>query len=528
MSVTEDSNRGIAVSGWIRKLAIVGLIAGIAWKLGTDGRSIAGNIGRPLVSYSQGPASDRSVLDTQLYNVSRATLSAPRDLGQGGAIETLSDEVVLVTRRGDFFLLNEEAGGFEAISWAPPAAIVEDGFYTRAKDNWAVGYQDLKLRRQQDGHIEIFLSETRPDPDRNCAALVIYRTTISGRSLEATLRPSDWTQLWSSSPCIKRPEQSFPLQAGGEMAFMKNGNIAVFAGDFGNDNFNRDAPGAEVQNDSSDYGKVISLNPETRQAQILSKGHRNPGGIAIRPDGEIWLAENAAEGGDEINRIVEGGNYGWPIRTFTTHYGLKSWPAETDEIPPDYVRPALALVPSPALSSMAAMSGTEFPAWKGDLILGTLKGQLIYRVHVGDGDVILAEPIDLGFRVRDLAVDSQGRIYLKADNRGEVIRLSRAASDWEAETPGLLALRSSGCLSCHAGWNQSAPGLDGVLGRKVASYPGFQYSSGLRRLEGKWTRARLEAFLRDPQTVAPGTTMPASDLSDDEINKLVDILAEAN
>lgn len=527
MGVIEAFNRNFSISGWLPKLAIAGLIAGIGWKLAADGRAIAGNIGRSLVTYSQNSDPEGSVLETQLYNLSRLALSAPRDLGQGGAIEAFADDVVLVTRRGGFFRLNEEAEGFEPMVWAPPAPIVEEGFYTRAKDNWAVGYQDLKLRRLQNGGIEIFLSETRPDIDRNCATLVVYRATIADPSLEVALDASDWTRLWRSSPCIKRPEQSFPLQAGGEMTFEANGNVAVFVGDFGNDEFNRDAPGAEVQNDNSDYGKVISIDPQTRRERTVSKGHRNPGGITTRPNGEIWLAENAAEGGDEINRIVEGGNYGWPVRTYTTHYGMKSWPAATDERLSGHVRPAYAFVPSPAVSSMAAMTGSEFPSWKGDLILGTLKAQRIYRVHVADGDVILTEPIDLGFRVRDLTVDAQGRIYLKADNRAEVIRLGHAAADWEAKTPGLLALKSAGCLSCHAGWNKAAPGLDGVIGRKVASYPGFQYSRGLTQLGGKWTRRRLEAFLRDPQTVAPGTTMPARDLSEEEIDKLVEAMSAA-
>ncbi len=503
------------------KLAAAAAASVLAFVAVSEHKVWAFRFGTSLVDYATGTKPDVGEVDTQLYRMTETRLAAPADPGQGGAIEAFEDQVWIITRMGDFHRLDGEA--FVPVALSAPETVLLDGFYTRPKDKSALGYQDLKMRRLADGNVEVLVTMTRADPAEACVRVVLYRTMIDSFD-ERALAAAEWREAWRSDPCIASAEGSFPLQAGGEMTYRADGQVAVFIGDFGVDSYNRSTPGVDPQAMGNDYGKVLLIDPATGSDLVLSIGHRNPGGIATAPGGALWLAENAAEGGDEINLIEAGGNYGWPVKTLTTHYGQKDWPSETGTVPDNYRAPAFAFVPSPALSSIISVSGQEFPQWDGDLIVGTLKHRSFYRVRIEDGRVMLTEPIATGVRARDLTIDAQGRILIKADRSAEVLMYSRADADDTDTSPELAALMQAGCTSCH-GNGGVAPGLEGVVGRRVASVGGFDYSEALTEISGKWTQDRLIAFLRDPQSIAPGSLMPAADLSEDDIRDLVDTLA---
>ena len=505
----------------IPKLAAAAAASLLAFVAVSQHKAWAFRLGTSLVNYATGTKPVAGETDTQLYGLRETRLAAPADPGQGGAIEAFEDQVWLVTRMGDFHRLESKA--FVPVALSPPEPVLLDGFYTRPKDKSALGYQDLKMRRLSDGNVEVLVTMTRVDPAEACVRVVLYRTLVEDLG-ERALTAAEWRETWRSDPCIASAKGSFPLQAGGEMTYRPDGQVAVFVGDFGVDYFNRSTPGVDPQARDNDYGKVLLIDPVTGADTVLSVGHRNPGGIATGPDGALWLAENAAEGGDEINLIEAGGNYGWPVKTLTTHYGQKDWPSETGAVPDNYRAPAFAFVPSPALSSMVPVSGPEFPQWEGDLAVGTLKHGSFYRVRIEDGRVILTEPIATGVRARDISIDAQGRILIKTDRTAEVLMYSRADADEADTSPELAALMQAGCTSCH-GNGGVAPGLEGVGGRRVASIDGFDYSEALTMMGGKWTEERLIAFLRDPQSMVPGSLMPAADLTEDEIRDLVDTLA---
>lgn len=484
-------------------------------------KSVAHSVGEALTSYAtsrvEGP---ENLVETQHYILEKTWIDAPDDFGMGGAIEAVGDEVFLVTRLGGFHVLDADATAFRTLGWAPPAPVETEGFFTRRQDKATLGYQDFEIRTLETGKTELFLTETRVNPDGPCVHVRLHRAVVEAADLAVAL--PDWETVWTSNPCLPKPGAALPLQAGGEMTFLEDGRVGLFLGDFGNDEYNRRA--FTPQADGNDYGKVIAVDPETGTAEMLSKGHRNPGGLTVGLDGRIWLAENAARGGDEINEIIPGQNYGWPVETYTTNYGLKTWPVSAANTG-GFARPAFAFVPSPALSSMEVMQGSDFERWSGDLILGTLKDLSLFRVHVDEGDVVLTERIETGIRARDLTIGASGEIYVKADRRPAVLRIAPQDGAAPASTASILAQRSAGCLACHSGWSAVAPNLDGIVGRKVASYPGFDYSNGLKSVEGRWTKARLEAFLKDPESIAPGTLMPAVDMTDDEVDALIEALA---
>ena len=484
-------------------------------------KQVALSVGETLTSYAtsrvEGP---RNLIETQHYILEKTWVAAPDDFGMGGSIEAVGDDVVLVTRMGEFHHLPAGEAAFQPLDWAAPSMVQTEGFFTRPQDQATLGFQDLEIRETGPGSTELLLTETQVDGERGCVHVVLYRAVLDE---PLTTAQPDWQTVWTSNPCLSNPHGALPLQAGGEMTFLSDTQVAIFLGDFGNDQFNRKV--FTPQDNDNDYGKVVTVDLTTGNSVILTKGHRNPGGLTAGLDGRIWLAENAARGGDEINELVRGANYGWPVETYTTNYGLKTWPVSYGGTE-FFARPAFAFVPSPAVSSMEVMPGGAFERWSGDLILGTLKDLSLYRIHVDDGDVVLTERIETGIRARDLTVTDNGHIFVKADRRPAVLRIAPQDGAAPASTASILAQREAGCLACHSGWSAIAPNLDGVIGRRVASYPGFDYSDGLSKAGGRWTEDRLAAFLRDPESVAPGTLMPAIDMTDEEIGALIEALAD--
>jgi len=156
---------------------------------------------------------------------------------------------------------------------------------------------------------------------------------------------------------------------------------------------------------------------------IWSFGHRNPQGLAIDPvTHQIWEAEHGPRGGDELNFIQAGHNYGWPAITYGINYDGTPVSARTEA--PGMEQPARYWTPSIAASQVAFYTGDKFPAWKGSLFLGSLAMQKLFRFEVQDGRVVQEELLfeHLG-RVRDIRTGPDGYLYLALEQIG-------AASGW--------------------------------------------------------------------------------------------------
>lgn len=135
--------------------------------------------------------------------------------------------------------------------------------------------------------------------------------------------------------------------------------------------------------------------------------------------------------------------------------------------------------------------------------------------------MVLIEPLEIGQRVRDVTVDSRGRIYAKLSTWPLVLRLTNAHADQTSEPEVLVK-----CIGCHQvdssmARNGAAPSLVGVMGRRVASKTGFHYSEALSQTGGRWTEARLRDFLTDRETIGAGSAMPRLDLESDEVDRLL-------
>ena len=236
---------------------------------------------------------------------------------------------------------------------------------------------------------------------------------------------------------------------------------------------------------------------------IYTTGHRNPQGLAFDADGRLWSTEHGPEGGDELNLLVRGGNYGYPDHTFGTDYGSVTWPpARQATGSADPTRPVFAWIPSIGISEVIAVRDTAFSRWRNDLLVASLRGMAVWRIRIEGERVIYAEPIEIGERVRDIAAAGRGEFVLWTDAE-TIVRLTPATAMDQGSV--LFAVRCSGCHDDDE--HRIGPHLGGVFGGTVASAAGYDYSSSLLGLGGRWTAERLDAYLADPSSFVPGTTM---------------------
>jgi glucose/arabinose dehydrogenase len=162
--------------------------------------------------------------------------------------------------------------------------------------------------------------------------------------------------------------------------------------------------------------------------EIWSYGHRNSQGAAIHPDsGRLWIHEHGPRGGDEINIPQAGKNYGWPVIGYGIDYSGARIHESTHKTGME--QPVRYWVPSIAPSGMAFYTGDLFPAWRGNLFIGALAGQMLVRLEL-DGEKISKEERllhDLGERIRDVRSGPDGALWLATDSsKGRVLRVAPA------------------------------------------------------------------------------------------------------
>jgi len=219
---------------------------------------------------------------------------------------------------------------------------------------------------------------------------------------------------------------------GSRLVFDRAGNLFVTLGDRFN---SRD----RVQALDSHIGKVVRIrldggvpadNPYAQRdgvrPELWSYGHRNVQGAALHPaTGELWAHEHGPQGGDELNRVLPGRNYGWPVITYGREYvvGTKIGEGTTR---PDVEPPVTQWTPSIAPSGMSFYTGDVFPQWKGNLFVGALKFQLVARLVLDGDKVVHEERIELGHRVRDVREGPDGRLWLLDESGGRVLRIDPA------------------------------------------------------------------------------------------------------
>lgn len=170
----------------------------------------------------------------------------------------------------------------------------------------------------------------------------------------------------------------------------------------------------------TDGGMIPSDNPWYDQgrikAQIWSLGHRNPLGLAFDAKGQLWNTEMGPKGGDELNLVTKGKNYGYPIKSNGSHYDGRDIP---DHAPGDgFEAPKLWWNPSISPASLMIYSGTAFPSWQGDAFIGALSGTALIRAHLDGTNATKADQWAMENRIREVEQGPDGAIWLLEDGDG--------------------------------------------------------------------------------------------------------------
>jgi glucose/arabinose dehydrogenase len=218
---------------------------------------------------------------------------------------------------------------------------------------------------------------------------------------------------------------------GGRIVFDGKGIVYLTLGDRG------DKPRAQKLDDHAgsvirlhDDGRVPADNPFVNRAgakpEKFTLGNRNMQGAALHPQtGELWTHEHGPQGGDEINVMRAGRNYGWPVISYGVNYGIGTKIGEGNA-KPGMEQPLHYWVPSIAPSGMAFYTGDKFPNWKGNLLVGALRDEMLVRLELNGEKIVREERLLKGQigRIRDVRVGSDGFVYLLTDERdGVVLRL---------------------------------------------------------------------------------------------------------
>ncbi len=220
------------------------------------------------------------------------------------------------------------------------------------------------------------------------------------------------------------------IQFGSRIAIARDGNLFVTLGDRGDADRAQDADdlaGGVVR--IGPDGSIPADNPFVGRAgadALWSIGHRNPQGATIRAsDGSLWTVEHGAMGGDEINKEERGRNYGWPVISYGQHYGGGQIGIGTAA--PGMEQPVYYWDPSIAPSGLSFYEGEMFPQWRGDLLVGALKFELVARLEMDGDRVVGEERLFKGAfgRIRDVRVGPDGAIWLVTDeDPGAIIRIT--------------------------------------------------------------------------------------------------------
>ena len=491
------------------------------------------------------PAPSRSQpLTTHLYDLQSSWVWLRWDPGRGGAIAPLGNDLLVATPWGRLAVVSP-TGEVAYLEGNVPMNRAK----LRAHPNQAnlplsqFRVADILLKQHSAGRYELFV--THHYFTGACLRFRLSSTTLLQQGADVSVS-SAWRTIFDAEPCLPVASGTRGEVAGGRMLTDGPDHLLVVIGDHGY--------GSYAQASDSHLGKLIRVEIETGRAETLAFGLHNPQGLAQDGHGHLWETEHGPQGGDELNLLVAGGNYGWPQVTYGVAYGKKVNVPRAEEVGrhDGFVPPVFAWVPSVAISSILVNDERLFPLWRDDLLISSLSGtsasgHSLFRVRRHGATVQYVERIEVGARIRDLAQMPDRRLALLVDS-GRVHFLSRSYAHCNDEAKGdrsvyaidcpdtvgtveptgaqLYGVYCSGCHNLTGKKHGMGPHLVGVVGRRVGSVRGYLFSDALRSLDMAWTPARLARFLANPREFAPGTSKASLPITQAEIRAIADFIAD--
>ncbi len=324
---------------------------------------------------------------------------------------------ILITEKGGAMRIRDARGTLsEPLSGVPTVLAVGQ-----------VGLLDVALDPQFASNHRIFFTYSEPVAE-TYSNIAVAKARLDGRAL------SEVNVIFRAKPAL--PARALSSNQGGRIAIDRQGNLFVIIGDR-----SKSPPWDMAQRLDTDLGKMIHITPNGDPApnnpflgktgilpEIWSSGHRSEEGLAIDPaTGRLWEVEDGPRGGDELNTPEAGKNYGWPVIVHGIDYpgqtiGDGIVEKQGMEQPHYYWDPVIAP------SGLAFYNGNLFPAWKGNVLVGALRGQMLDRLIL-DGDKVVAEEpllVELHSRIRDVRVGPDGAVYVLTDSAtdGKLLKLT--------------------------------------------------------------------------------------------------------
>jgi glucose/arabinose dehydrogenase len=310
---------------------------------------------------------------------------------------------ILVTEKsGNIFLIENDQVTNNNVAGGPQATNRGQG-----------GLLDIELHPDFTTNGWVYFTYSSIEGEGNGAMTALSRAQWNGTSFE------NHTVLYKGSPNTTAGQHF-----GSRIAFDSENHVYFSIGDRGNRDVN-------PQDITRDGGKIYRLNDDgtippdnpfvntaNAKSAIFSYGHRNPQGMATNPNtGEIWSHEHGPQGGDEVNIVRSGNNYGWPLITYGENYGGG---AITDKTAQEGMeQPVIYWVPSIAPCGMAFVQNSKYDGWDGDLIVGSLKFNYLERCIIEDNKVVRQEKIAEGIgRVRNVEMGNDGYLYVGVEGKG--------------------------------------------------------------------------------------------------------------
>lgn len=335
------------------------------------------------------------------------------------SVAWLSDSDMLITERpGRLRLVRNGMLLPEPLSGVP--AVFADG---------QAGLLDVSLHPDFQNNGFVYLTYAAGNDDENRTTLA--RGVLSGNSLSEV-------EVIFETNVPKSGNQHF----GSRIAWLPDNTMLVSIADGGN--YIRFKEGGwireQAQNTANHLGTIVNLTDDGHPSpagpfledvdsalpEIWTYGHRNIQGIAIDPiTGAIWANEHGARGGDELNLLIPGANYGWPEVTYSREYHFPRITRKTTK--PGMEDPKVVWTPAQAPSGLAIYRGEVFPEWNGSIFSGGLRSGEVRRIILDESNSVIGEEkLTIGERVRDVRVGPDGHLYILTDEEnGRLIRIIR-------------------------------------------------------------------------------------------------------
>lgn len=347
--------------------------------------------------------------------------AATRETGSGPVeVTTIADGLDtpwgLAFLPGGGFLVTERGGTL--LHFRADGSRVAVGGLPKVRARGQGGLLDVMVPKDFARSREVFLSFSHPKRGGAGTAVGVGKLSQDGNRLTGFRRIFEMQEASSGG-----------RHFGSRLVEAPDGTIFVTVGERG------DRPAA--QDLTRSHGSVLRIgraggvptdNPlageQGKRGEIWSWGHRNPQGAALDAAGQLWVVEHGAQGGDEVNRIAKGANFGWPVISYGRHYSGGKIGEGTAK--PGMEQPEFYWDPSIAPSGTAILSGRGFAGWKGDFLIGSLKFDMISRLEMRGGKLVEAERLSWPetARVRDVREAPDGSVWFLSEGNGALYRIA--------------------------------------------------------------------------------------------------------